>query len=129
MTMHQPCLLLTSVNGCALPPRQAAPKLRVKAHAQSAKPVGNDSNAAYEQLNPAAIKPVQCLKEWAVTNAALGHGEQTVLFRKGGIREPTFRPKVQQFLLFPTAFHTEAPLLQPGVAERYQQVWLILASM
>jgi hypothetical protein len=45
-----------------------------------------------------------------------------VLLRKGGIREPTFTPKAQQFLLFPTAFHSEAQLLKPGIAERYQQV-------
>jgi hypothetical protein len=29
-------------------------------------------------LNPADIQPVQCLKEWAVTCAALGAGQQTV---------------------------------------------------
>lgn len=45
-----------------------------------------------------------------------------VLFRKGGIKEPTFRPEAGTFLLFPTAFHTEQQLLKPGVAERYQQV-------
>jgi hypothetical protein len=45
-----------------------------------------------------------------------------VLLRKGGIREPTFTPKAQQFLLFPTVFHSEAQLLKPGIAERYQQV-------
>jgi hypothetical protein len=47
-----------------------------------------------------------------------------VLLRKGGIREPTFTPKAQQFLLFPTAFHSEAQLLKPGIAERYRQVGL-----
>lgn len=30
------------------------------------------------QLNPADIQPVQCLKEWAVSCAALGAGQQTV---------------------------------------------------
>lgn len=45
-----------------------------------------------------------------------------VLFRKGGIKEPTFKPEAKEFLLFPTSFHTEVPLLKPGVAERYQQV-------
>eukprot|EP00878_Enallax_costatus_P009341 GHUV01009763.1.p1 GENE.GHUV01009763.1~~GHUV01009763.1.p1 ORF type:complete len:278 (+),score=73.38 GHUV01009763.1:139-972(+) len=72
-------------------------------------------------INPAYIKPVQCLKEWAPACAALGHGQQTILLRKGGIREPTFTPKAQQFLLFPTSFHTEGQLLKPGIAERYQQ--------
>lgn len=45
-----------------------------------------------------------------------------VLLRKGGIREPTFTPKATRFLLFPTAFHTDAQLLKPGVAEQFQQV-------
>jgi hypothetical protein len=42
--------------------------------------------------------------------------------RKGGIREPTFTPKAQRFLLFPTAFHTDPQLLKPGVAEQFHQV-------
>lgn len=67
------------------------------------------------------VSPTKCLKEWNVTIEALGNGEQTVLFRKGGIKEPTFRPEAGTFLLFPTAFHTEQQLLKPGVAERYQQ--------
>lgn len=45
-----------------------------------------------------------------------------VLFRKGGIREPTFQPKAKRFLLFPTAFHSDAQLLKPGVAEQFHQV-------
>lgn len=45
-----------------------------------------------------------------------------VLVRKGGIREPTFTPKTQRFLLFPTAFHTDAQLLKPGIAEQFHEV-------
>ncbi len=45
-----------------------------------------------------------------------------VLFRKGGIKEPTFKPQAQRFFLFPTSFHTEGSLLQPGMAEKYAQV-------
>lgn len=52
---------------------------------------------------------------------ALGDGSQTVLFRKGGIKEPLFRPEAPSFLLFPTAFHSEQQLLKPGVAGRYQE--------
>lgn len=103
------------------------------------------------QLRPADIAPVQCLKEWTVTCTALGAGLQTVrqaaaeaplaascpthllvlvcvyvhtqvLVRKGGIREPTFTPKTQRFLLFPTAFHTDAQLLKPGIAEQFHKV-------
>jgi hypothetical protein len=40
------------------------------------------------------------------------------LFRKGGIREPTFRPQCRQFLLFPTAFHTEERVIR----EEYKAV-------
>jgi hypothetical protein len=48
------------------------------------------------------------LKEWAPTCAAISTGEQTILLRKGGIKEPTFKPIARDFLLFPTSFHTDA---------------------
>lgn len=51
-----------------------------------------------------------------------------MLLRKGGIREPTFTPKAQRFLLFPTAFHSDAQLLKPGVAEQFQQVRLCVGG-
>lgn len=44
------------------------------------------------------------------------------LLRKGGIKEPVFRPPGRRFLLFPTSFHTNTDLLKPGVAERYAKV-------
>lgn len=57
------------------------------------------------------------LKEWAVLCARLGAGEQSVLVRKGGIREP--RPAVGEapafvvehrgFWLLPTYFHAREP--------------------
>ncbi|MEW5313865.1 MAG: hypothetical protein WDW38_005397 [Sanguina aurantia] len=65
------------------------------------------------------------LKEWAVAIAALGSGDQTVLFRKGGIREPCFKPSAREFLLFPTAFHSEQQLLKEGVAERYEEAFAL----
>uniref|UniRef100_A0A383V8R8 Uncharacterized protein n=1 Tax=Tetradesmus obliquus TaxID=3088 RepID=A0A383V8R8_TETOB len=89
--------------------------------AAAIRPRAAAADAAVTTIRPADIQPVQCLKEWAPVCAALGDGLQTVLLRKGGIREPTFTPKAQQFLLFPTAFHSEAQLLKPGIAERYQQ--------
>lgn len=45
-----------------------------------------------------------------------------VILRKGGLREPAFRPEDSSFLLFPTAFHTDARLLKPEARERYKQV-------
>lgn len=41
-----------------------------------------------------------------------------ILLRKGGIREPTFRPASGAFFLFPTAFHTDAELLKPAARNR-----------
>lgn len=49
-------------------------------------------------------------------------GPLQVLLRKGGIKEPTFRPAAREFLLFPTAFHTDAQLLKPAAAAKYAQV-------
>ncbi|MDC0673331.1 DUF1802 family protein [Nannocystis radixulma] len=57
------------------------------------------------------------LKEWAVLCARLGAGEQSVLVRKGGIREPraavgeapTFTPEHSGFWLLPTYFHAREP--------------------
>ncbi|GFR47471.1 hypothetical protein Agub_g9200 [Astrephomene gubernaculifera] len=69
----------------------------------------------------AGVRVTKALKEWAPTIEAIGHGEQTVLFRKGGIKEPTFRPEASAFLFFPTSFHTDQQLLKPGVAERYPE--------
>ena len=46
-----------------------------------------------------------------------------VLLRKGGIREPTFRPAARRFLLLPTSFHSAADSLKPGVAATYAEVW------
>lgn len=61
------------------------------------------------------------LKEWAPTCAALGGGDQTVILRKGGVREPTFFPEAGAFLLFPTSFHTDAQLLKPEFRLKYAE--------
>lgn len=63
--------------------------------------------------------PSKALKEWAPTCAAIADGEQTILLRKGGIKEPMFKPEARDFLLFKTSFHTEAELLKPAAARRY----------
>lgn len=57
------------------------------------------------------------LKEWAVLCARLGAGEQSLLVRKGGIREPrpavgvapSFAPEHRSFWLLPTYFHAREP--------------------
>ncbi|RMZ57452.1 hypothetical protein APUTEX25_004286 [Auxenochlorella protothecoides] len=48
------------------------------------------------------------------------HPDGRILLRKGGLREPVFRPADSSFLLFPTAFHTEDDLLRPHAKERYR---------
>ena len=46
-------------------------------------------------------------KEWAVVVDALGLGEQILILRKGGIREPRgqFHVEHREFWLFPTQYH------------------------
>ncbi|KAL4533044.1 hypothetical protein Ndes2526A_g08500 [Nannochloris sp. 'desiccata'] len=60
------------------------------------------------------------LKEWAPAVKALSNGDQTVLLRKGGIKDPTFKTKAPSFVLFPTTFHTDASLLKPEYQSKYQ---------
>ncbi len=54
------------------------------------------------------------LKEWAVTIDAIGRGEQTILLRKGGIREDGkhFKIEHEQFFLYPGHFHEGETLLK-----------------
>lgn len=53
-------------------------------------------------------------KEWALICDALGHGEQSVILRKGGIAEGRagFRFAHPEFWLFPTLFHEQATKLK-----------------
>ncbi len=55
------------------------------------------------------------LKEWAVTTDAIAKGEQTILLRKGGIREDGrhFKIEHEQFFLYPGYFHEGEALLKP----------------
>jgi hypothetical protein len=56
------------------------------------------------------------LKEWAVAQRALDQGQQVVLLRKGGIREPgkEFRVLHPEFLLYPTFEHQRKDLIKSG---------------
>ena len=55
------------------------------------------------------------LKEWSVVVEALGRGDQTILLRKGGIREETrhFSVAHDEFFLYPTQYHQGADMLKP----------------
>ena len=57
----------------------------------------------------------RAFKEWAVSCQALLDGRQTLLIRKGGIREEggAFRMNDPEFWLMPTYEHQNAALLQP----------------
>lgn len=57
----------------------------------------------------------RAFKEWAVSCHALQEGRQTLLIRKGGIREEggIFRMNDPEFWLMPTYEHQNAALLQP----------------
>lgn len=53
-------------------------------------------------------------KEWAVVCAALERGQQTIILRKGGIREEAGRFTVEtpEFFLMPTYEHQNSELLK-----------------
>ena len=55
------------------------------------------------------------LKEWAAVCAALAHGRQSILLRKGGIAEAgdEFRVEHPEFWLYPTRFHQASDELIP----------------
>ncbi len=78
--------------------------------------------AALQCIPPPAARPGAPRDDGAPQPRPPAACRAQVLFRKGGISEPTFKPQAERFFLFPTAFHTEASLLQPGAAERYAQV-------
>jgi hypothetical protein len=64
----------------------------------------------------------RAFKEWAFVCEALKSGRQTVLIRKGGIREEEgeFRISDSEFFLMPTYEHQTADLLQPQVVPQFQ---------
>ena len=60
-------------------------------------------------------------KEWQVVCEALAAGRQTVILRKGGIHEGRegFAWKHDEFLLFPTRFHSQQEGVRPEDWERF----------
>jgi hypothetical protein len=57
------------------------------------------------------------LKEWGAVVHALLDGRQTVLLRKGGIRERRFDVTRDRFVLFPTVAHVHAERVRDGHAD------------
>ncbi len=66
----------------------------------------------------------RAFKEWAVSCEALREGRQTLLIRKGGIREEggTFAINDPEFFLLPTYEHQNANLLQPEFVPRLEAI-------
>lgn len=54
------------------------------------------------------------LKEWGAVVHALLDGRQSVLLRKGGIREKRFDVTSDRFVLFPTVAHAHGERVRPG---------------
>ena len=58
-----------------------------------------------KELN--AVETRRALKEWGAVVNALAEGDQTVIFRKGGLKDGKggFKLESRQFGLFPTVYH------------------------
>jgi hypothetical protein len=61
-----------------------------------------------------AVDTTLALKEWGAVVHALLDGRQTVLLRKGGIRERRFDVTRDRFVLFPTVAHAHAERVRDG---------------
>ena len=63
-------------------------------------------------------------KEWVVIVDALGHGVQSLIFRKGGISEGRagFCIEHNRFLLFPTLYHQQREAVIPSAQLRFDQI-------
>ena len=71
-------------------------------------PLRNDARLGHLHLMSVGFK------EWALICEALGHGEQSIILRKGGIAEGRagFQFKYDDFFLFPTLFHEQIAQLK-----------------
>lgn len=63
-------------------------------------------------------------KEWAIVVDALGHGDQIIILRKGGISEARggFQMEHERFFLFPTLFHQQRESVILPAQERYDLI-------
>jgi hypothetical protein len=63
-------------------------------------------------------------KEWAVIVDALARGEQTIILRKGGIRETRgeFHVDHREFWLFPTRFHEDELSIIPSKRADFREI-------
>lgn len=63
------------------------------------------------------------LKEWSLVVEALARGEQLLLVRKGGIRDPkgVFQLEHREFLLYPTLEHQNEAAVRPEFRQRWKE--------
>jgi hypothetical protein len=63
-------------------------------------------------------------KEWAIVTDALGHGEQILILRNGGIAEGPggFHVEQPRFLLFSTLYHQQRESVLPAAQARYDEI-------
>jgi hypothetical protein len=74
-------------------------------------PTNDEERSFYMSRRPLTSN---AFKEWATVIRALERGRQTLLLRKGGLREDEdFKIRYRSFLLFPTYIHQDPDLLQP----------------
>ncbi len=59
------------------------------------------------------------LKEWDVIVSALASGQQSILLKKGGLREskPRFEVKYDEFFMYPTYYHQSRQFLKPSATD------------
>jgi len=91
------------INRCQTAPFNSRPRACQATGFPYGQPAAN-ALSTYRAMQPSNQV---AFKEWAVVVDALGHGEQVVILRKGGIREERgqFRVDHREFWLFPTQFH------------------------
>ena len=63
-------------------------------------------------------------KEWLIVVDALGHGEQIIILRKGGLSEGRggFKIGHSRFLLFPTLFHQQRESVVSSAQLRFDEI-------
>jgi hypothetical protein len=63
-------------------------------------------------------------KEWAVVVDALGHGQQILILRKGGLAEGRdgFQLEHSKFFLFPTLFHQQRESVIEPARQRFDHI-------
>ncbi len=71
------------------------------------------------------IASAVALKEWAVVVEGLASGDQLLLIRKGGIRDPkgVFQLEQREFLFYPTWEHQEQEMIRSPFRDRFQKTF------